>query len=223
MDPLAPVSGSTLAIEFGKPAPSICSGVLSVQNVSFLCQVPVAILSMPFTTASEGMYFAQVCAVFSIQVGFFRCGQPVGFLTIPSCQIACVVILGALTYAKVNYWLRFPFFALCAWAAGLNVGSWVQAALQEVGFCKGSGWHLFPDLDFFAHPRLDNCNVMNDMVMEALALSIGLYLCFAASAWLFPRSQWPTWMATFIFCGLWILFATDLLARFGSTSFLIQI
>jgi hypothetical protein len=41
----------------------------------------------------------------------------------------------------ISWWrfLAFLAFGLCA---GANVGTWIESALQDTGFCAGSGWEV---------------------------------------------------------------------------------
>ncbi len=69
-----------------------------------------------------------------------------------------------------------------------NTGSWVKKAMQEAGFCSGSGFDWLPDMDFFDHrdpSRVATCNTVNELTLEALAMTAGLYFCCAACSRLF--------------------------------------
>ena len=132
-------------------------------------------------------------------------------------QLALAALLGLTGLARTPYPLRAAIFLAFAVCAGLNVGTWVQRALQEVGYCAGSGWAWLPDLDFFS--SRGSCSATNELAMTALAYTAGLYACFAGSALLSPRKHaWPAWTATALSCGLWIMFASHLLARLGLAS-----
>jgi FtsH-binding integral membrane protein len=76
---------------------------------------------------------------------------------------------------------------------------------------------MVPDLDFFSsvlHARSESCSLINDLIVEALAYTAGIYLCFAGAALVSPRRYaWPAWAATAISVGLWITFASYVLVR----------
>jgi FtsH-binding integral membrane protein len=153
--------------------------------------VPPSLRALPFTTASDAMTLAQCVGA------------------------AALLALGA---CRAHYALRLPVFLAVAWAAGLNTGSWLMKAMQELGLCAGGGWSFIPDLDafaaFFGAPRNAACNTVNDLTVEAVALTAGIYFCFAAAALLSPRKyDWPAWVATALSVGLWIMFGTYALMR----------
>ena len=126
-------------------------------------------------------------------------------------QIICIIILGASEMTgrgtKGISPLRAVVYLVCALAAGLNVGTWVVNAAQENGLCKGSGWSLVPDLDWFREisPRL--CQLFEEVLYSSLALTAGAYGCFFVAATMAPPGSAQKW-APFVVCGLYILSMT---------------
>ena len=138
-------------------------------------------------------------------------------------QVLCVTLLsfGNATHSLsgISAWKAFLFSAL-AFTAGVNVGSWVQVALQEAGLCRGYGWNWIPDADFIGdflgHWSRDQCSpkAVNDLIFEAMSMTSGLYLCFALSSFYAGRG-WAAKFAGFLSAGMWVLFGFSLLASFG--------
>lgn len=118
--------------------------------------------------------------------------------------------------------MRFAVFLLFSFCAGLNVGTWITNALQDSGFCEGTGHWLVPDADSIAsfvpvswRASVVQCepSVLNATVVHVFQLTVGTYISLCFATFLSPRRGMFKWMGYFISQGLWILFGTYWLAR----------
>ena len=139
--------------------------------------------------------------------------------------IAIFIITASNTMSSrtsgISIWRAAVFFVL-AFSAGVNVGSWFQNALQEVGLCKGSGFSLFPDIDFLSKYMGGNnssnyCSSKEaySLIFEAIATTAGIYFCFAFASYLSPG--WSKFVGL-VTAGFWVQFASSLFALMGLIS-----
>jgi hypothetical protein len=163
--------------------------------------------------------------------------------------IAIFIITASNTMSSrtsgISMW-RAAVFLVLAFSAGVNVGSWFQNALQEVGLCKGShllthllthllpysltysltyvgsGFSLFPDMDFLSKYMGGNnssnyCSSKEaySLIFEAIATTAGIYFCFAFASYLSPG--WSKFVGL-VTAGFWVQFASSLFALMGLIS-----
>ena len=117
---------------------------------------------------------------------------------------------------NISVWRAAVFFIL-AFSAGVNVGSWFQYALQEVGLCRGNGFSFFPDLDFLSKilggsSKYCSASSANSLVFEAIGTTAGIYICFALASYL--SRGWSKFVGL-VSAGFWIMFASSLFAWMG--------
>ena len=130
-------------------------------------------------------------------------------------QMLCFFVLGVseVTMDKNNglsLW-RLSAFLVCAFAAGINVGTWVENALEESGLCKGRGWSSIPDFDLFNQwtdsKGATPCAQFNIILYYAMLLTGGAYAAFFLAALVAPRGSGQM-LVPFVMCGLYIMSLT---------------
>lgn len=115
---------------------------------------------------------------------------------------------------------RAVIFFIVAFSAGVNVGSWFQYALQEVGSCRGHRFPFIPDLDFlsrFTGGRFklkNNCgsDAVQSLVFEGITTTAGIYVCFALASYV--SRGWSKFVGL-VSAGFWIIFASQFFAWMG--------
>ena len=145
-------------------------------------------------------------------------------------QVISVIVLGFSWHSSQKYsgisWWRFAVMIVCCLAAGANVGTWIQAAFEEMGICQGSGWSAIPDQDwlgsfFSLSGKGANCsgNAGTQLVWQALGLTSVLYSSFAFAGFLAHKKGIKLfWMASLFQCAFWILSFSYWFTRMGWTS-----
>ena len=138
-------------------------------------------------------------------------------------QIICIVILGATEVVGtksngISVW-RFCLFLYCAFAAGLNVGTWVDNAAQESGLCRGEGWRALPDVDWFALLKGDTqpdspCQKFTELMFQSMVYVAVTYVVFSVTALLSPRGIMKQFIPL-VSCGMFIMSITYWSARIG--------
>lgn len=96
-----------------------------------------------------------------------------------------------------------------------------QAALQDAGLCKGSGFSWIPDLDSFFdwNPQASKCDLNAQLVSDAFTITAAIYGCFFVAGLLAPTEN-IFWLASFVQIGVLALTAQYWLARLGFGPFL---
>lgn len=90
-------------------------------------------------------------------------------------QVLGLLFIGA---TKGMNFMRLLAYGVTAWAAGANVGTWIHAALQEIGACAGGGWSFIPDLDFMSLLKGDGaalCSMSNALVYQTFLITAMLF------------------------------------------------
>jgi FtsH-binding integral membrane protein len=134
-------------------------------------------------------------------------------------QIICIVILGLGEanarlsenntdgiWGGISFW-RGSVYLMCAFAAGLNVGTWVLYAAQENGLCDGTGWSFLPDTDWLQKLQGRQCELFEELVFSSFLLTAGTYICCFVAALVAPSGQ-AKFFAPIIACSLFIMSLT---------------
>lgn len=136
-------------------------------------------------------------------------------------QVVCIALLGTSSVCCSRSGFSFPLFLLflaCAFAAGANVGTWVDHTLQESGLCEGEGLAWLPDADIFSPTwSKADCSNGNNLVLQASAITAALYFSFFISALLSTPGEWSYRLGSLIPAGSIILSISYLARVFGVT------
>jgi hypothetical protein len=141
-------------------------------------------------------------------------------MTIAQIVFAALLFVTGLKACRAPFVLRFALFAAVAFAAGLNVGTWVQKALQELGYCAGQGWSSIPNIDFLGRwlgrASVNTCSMTHPLVKTAFLYTTGIYASFSVAALVGSRNnRWLMYVGSLVLAGSWIMWGTYILARMG--------
>ena len=143
------------------------------------------------------------------------------------------VVLGALIGVGhssvqtdgISLW-RLAALVLFGLCAGANVGTWLEAAMQETGFCVGTGFESLPDMDWFGAlfggKTIATKAACSEFIWQGLAGTASLYFAFAFGSFVAALSRGGKslmWLTSFVSVGLWIMNFTYVFARLGWTSY----
>ena len=138
-------------------------------------------------------------------------------------QIICIFAITALKDNVQMALLRFCSFLALSFSAGVNVGSWIHSALQETGFCHGSGLKYFPDIDGIAkmfrgsssaYLKICKPDVMNGMVLEAFLMSLGIYAAISLTTYMSSSRNYARY-GNILSMSMWVLFGSQILFYFN--------
>jgi hypothetical protein len=131
------------------------------------------------------------------------------------------VLMFVATKHYKDYSIRLICFIICTFCAGMNVGTWITNALQDSGFCEGTGHWLVPDVDTLAEyfPKSwklqAQCDpvAMNTVIMYVFLVCCGVYVSTSIATLFTWRRGMFKWFGYIVVDGLWILYGTYWLAR----------
>lgn len=133
-------------------------------------------------------------------------------------QLVLASLLAATSYGNGTDGVSFGrliLFIGFAFCAGTNVGTWVESALTEAGFCHTSESELLTRI--YRELNL-NCDVTHSFVNEALQVTAAIYAAFSISAFVMP-TRTLVYVGAFSAIGIMCLWADYLLAQLGFSVF----
>lgn len=166
-----------------------------------------------------------VAASFGVRAHFNGTLPGGDYMTIAQVVLGLVIGVGhvGMQHKGISWW-RFIAFLLFGLCAGSNVGTWIESALGDIGFCAGNGFWSVPDMDWLTSwltagsrgvPK-GQCTAL--LVWQALALTATIYSCFLAGAVLSRGKRVAFWVYSWLSLAVWAMTFTYVLARFGMLS-----